>query len=52
MEISAHIVSGACEHDVRVRSGRVTRQIPVPSKASGTGSAINGGELLMAALAT
>jgi organic hydroperoxide reductase OsmC/OhrA len=52
MEISAHLRNCLHEHEVRASTGDVTQALPLPAKATGTGSATNGGELLMAALAT
>lgn len=52
MEISAHIRNRADGHEVRLRTGGAEQRLAVPAKASGPGSAVNGGELLMAALAT
>jgi organic hydroperoxide reductase OsmC/OhrA len=39
-------------HDVEVRSGAAVQALAIPPKASGRGSAVNGGEFLMLALAT
>lgn len=52
MEISAHIRNRADGHEVRLRTGGAEQRLAVPAKASGPGSAVNGGDLLMAALAT
>lgn len=52
MEISARISNDANRHHVEVCTAGVARELAVAAKASGRGSAINGGELLMAALAT
>jgi len=40
------------QHEVSVRTGGSTQVLVVPSKPSGKGSAVNGGEFLMLALAT
>ena len=52
MTISATVINGATSHEVTVRTGSVTQTLAVPPKASGRGSAVNGGEFLMLALAT
>ncbi|HEY6942338.1 OsmC family protein [Dokdonella sp.] len=52
MEISAHLRDRAGEHEVRVSTAGNTRPLVVGAKAGGRGGSINGGELLMAALAT
>ncbi len=52
MEISATVTSSASAHEAKVRSGTTAQSLVVPAKASGHGSAINGGEFLMLALAT
>lgn len=52
MEISAKVRNGANVHEVDVCTSGVAHSLAVPGKASGRGSAINGGELLMAAVAT
>lgn len=52
MEITATLTNTALAHTVTVRTGAVMQSLPVPPKASGSGSAINGGEFLMLALAT
>ncbi len=52
MEISAHIRNDSNGHEVQLRTAGTTQRLAVPVKASGPGSAVNGGELLMAALAT
>jgi organic hydroperoxide reductase OsmC/OhrA len=52
MEISATVTSGQAGHEVVVRTGAATQALPIPSKPSGRGSAVNGGEFLMLALAT
>lgn len=51
MEIAATVSSGI-RHEVVVRTGSSTRALALPGKPNGQGSAVNGGELLMAALAT
>ena len=52
MEISAHIRNHASEHEVRVCTAGNTQRLDVAAKVATPGSAVNGGEFLMAALAT
>ena len=52
MEISAYIRSGLGGHELLVSTAGAPRPLVIAAKASGQGSAVNGGELLMAALAT
>jgi organic hydroperoxide reductase OsmC/OhrA len=52
MEISAIVKSSRAVHEVAVRTGGLTQVLAVPSKGAGLGSAVNGGEVLMLALAT
>src|SRR3954452_5803869 len=52
MEISAKVTSTPERHDVAVRTGAASQTLPVPAKTAGRGSAVNGGEFLMLALAT
>ena len=52
MEISAVVRNTATQHDAVVATGGNARTLELPAKASGAGSAVNGGELLMLALAT
>jgi organic hydroperoxide reductase OsmC/OhrA len=52
MEISATVKSSAPRHEVTVRTGAAAQALAIPAKATGKGSAVNGGELLMLALAT
>lgn len=52
MEISATVTNSASSHDVSVRTGSTSQALSVPAKPSGLGSAVNGGEFLMLALAT
>lgn len=51
MEISATVRNVQAQHEVTVRTGEAARPLPVPAKPAG-GSAVNGGEFLMLALAT
>ncbi|MFN7984078.1 MAG: OsmC family protein [Vicinamibacterales bacterium] len=52
MEISATVINSASTHEVTVRTGSTSQDLQVPAKATGRGSAVNGGEFLMLALAT
>lgn len=52
MEISALVFSAADRHDAVVRTGNTSQSLAVPRKSTGAGSAVNGGEFLMLALAT
>jgi organic hydroperoxide reductase OsmC/OhrA len=52
MNISASVISSNGKHQVRVRTGNTAQSLEIPGKPTGDGSAINGGELLMLALAT
>jgi organic hydroperoxide reductase OsmC/OhrA len=52
MEISAHVRNRSDEHELTVATAGRPQRLAVSAKASGNGSATNGGELLMAALAT
>jgi organic hydroperoxide reductase OsmC/OhrA len=52
MEISAIVRNGPAHHEVEVRTGGAAQVLAIPPKPSGRGSAVNGGELLMLALAT
>jgi organic hydroperoxide reductase OsmC/OhrA len=52
MEISARVDSSAVAHRVTLRSDAATQTLAVPAKPGGRGSAVNGGEVLMLALAT
>ena len=52
MTISAIVKSAASMHEVVVRTDATARSLAIPPKATGRGSAVNGGELLMLALAT
>lgn len=51
MQISATVVNEPGQHSVSVRTGESWQSIPVPGKPVG-GSAVNGGEFLLLALAT
>ena len=52
MQITATVTNSATGHEVVVRTGNAIQPLSVPPKSSGKGSAINGGEFLMLALAT
>ncbi|WP_020595586.1 OsmC family protein [Spirosoma panaciterrae] len=50
--MSASIHSAFNQHDVIVQTNGATKELTISTKASGFGSAINGGELLLLSLAT
>jgi len=52
MLISAIVRNSEGGHQVSVQTGEATRSLAIPSKLSGKGSAVNGGEFLLLALAT
>ena len=52
MEISATVISSPGSHQVVVRTGGAAHPLSVAPKSTGGGSATNGGEFLMLALAT
>lgn len=52
MQISAFVKNGGGTHEARVATSGSMRELIVPAKPDGHGSAVNGGELLMLALAT
>jgi organic hydroperoxide reductase OsmC/OhrA len=52
MKISAHLRNDGATHEARVDTSGSSQHLAVPRKAAGRGSAVNGGELLMLALAT
>jgi len=52
MDISAVVKHSPSAHEVSVRTDTTTLALSIPPKATGRGSAVNGGELLMLALAT
>ena len=52
MEITATVINSPGDHEARVRTGTTVQSLIVPAKSDAGGSAINGGELLMLALAT
>jgi uncharacterized OsmC-like protein len=52
MEISAIVRNSRARHEVSVRTDVSTQALQVAAKSVGKGSAVNGGEFLMLALAT
>ena len=52
MNISASVISSKGKHQVQVKTGDTSQSLDVRAKVAGDGSSINGGELLMLALAT
>ncbi|WOB06872.1 OsmC family protein [Piscinibacter gummiphilus] len=52
MRVEAVVTSSAAGHEVTVRTDIVQQALSIPAKSSGKGSSVNGGELLMLALAT
>lgn len=52
MQIAARVVHSRAAHSVEVRTGDHVQPLTVPARTAGPGSAINGGEFLMLALAT
>lgn len=52
MKISATISSKLNQHGATVQTNDVVQHVSIPPKTSGFGSAINGGELLLLAIAT
>ena len=52
MKISAVVKNAQSTHEVVVRTDANTQSLPIPPKPAGRGSAVNGGEFLMLALAT
>jgi organic hydroperoxide reductase OsmC/OhrA len=52
MEISATVKNAEKRHEVTVRTETASQLLAIPAKSTGRGSAVNGGELLMLALAT
>lgn len=52
MRISASILNTGKQNEVTVSTNNTTKQLVIPPKSDGSGSSINGGELLFLALAT
>jgi organic hydroperoxide reductase OsmC/OhrA len=52
MQISALVQNSRGSHQVSVTTADKSQSLTIPGKATGSGSAVNGGEFLMLALAT
>lgn len=52
MKITATVRNARATHEVTVSTQGHAQSLPVPAKSAGAGSAVNGGEFLMLALAT
>lgn len=52
MQIAAYVKNVGSTHKVTVTTAGHSKSIAIPAKAEGSGSSVNGGELLMLALAT
>jgi organic hydroperoxide reductase OsmC/OhrA len=52
MRISASVSNAGRNHRATVRTAGQSQELSINAKASGQGSSVNGGELLMLALAT
>jgi len=52
MRVHAQVRSAAHAHEATVRTGEAAQALAIAARADGRGSAVNGGELLMLALAT
>jgi organic hydroperoxide reductase OsmC/OhrA len=52
MKIRAHVHNQEGQHRVEVSTNDEPRALSIPPKATGSGSSVNGGELLFLALAT
>ncbi|WP_439554801.1 OsmC family protein [Dyadobacter sp.] len=52
MKISAKLKNSFNEHYLEVATNGATRNVQIPPKPTGFGSAVNGGEMLLLALAT
>lgn len=52
MLISAHVMHAAADHRVSLSTAGTVKTLAVPARADAPGSAVNGGEFLMLALAT
>jgi organic hydroperoxide reductase OsmC/OhrA len=52
VHISASLKNARDSHNVTVTTGSTAKSLNVPCREAGCGSAINGGEFLMLALAT
>jgi uncharacterized OsmC-like protein len=52
MHISASIINSGERNEITVSTNNSSKELSIPSKPEGKGSAVNGGELLFSALAT
>jgi len=52
MQIIANVRNAGASHEVKVSTSGILKAIAVPAKTGALGSAVNGGEFLMLALAT
>jgi uncharacterized OsmC-like protein len=52
MKISAKVSNDSGKHSVMVSTNSNTQQVSIPAKENGSGSGINGGEILFLAIAT
>lgn len=52
MKIRASVRNSTSDHAVAVATDGLSKEIRIPPKSAGRGSSVNGGELLLAALAT
>ena len=52
MKITARVTNSADDHRVLIATNGAEKSLSIPPKQSGRGSSVNGGELLLAALAT
>ncbi len=52
MRINARVQNSRNDHQVTLQTGENVHSIVIPPKASGFGSSVNGGELLLLAVAT
>ena len=52
MRISAHVRNAGRNHQATVRTADQSQEMAISAKTNGQGSSVNGGELLMLALAT
>ena len=52
MQISASIQNGLNRHSVSVTTNGTEKQLQIPPREAGYGSSVNGGEMLLVALAT
>ena len=52
MNISARVKNAFEQHEAAVQTNGEAKTVPISAKASGYGSSVNGGELLLLSLAT